>query len=57
MEGSGTFEQFEFFASALDQHWVEVDWLLRLEVQQRQARLLEAWFAGDFAGEWTELAG
>ena len=42
MEGSGTFEQFEFFASASDQRWVEVGWILQLEVRQRQELLLEA---------------
>ena len=42
MEGSGTFEQFEFFASASDQRWVEVGWISQLEVRQRQELLLEA---------------
>ena len=42
MEGSGTFEQFELFASASDQRWVEVGWISQLEVRQRQELLLEA---------------
>ena len=42
MEGSGTFEQFEFFASASDQRWVEVGWISLLEVRQRQELPLEA---------------
>ena len=42
MEGSGTFGHFEFFASALDQHWVEGGSLSQLEVEKMQERMFAA---------------
>jgi len=48
MEGSGTFGHFEFFASALDQHWVEGGSLSQLEEEKMQERMFAACFAGDF---------